>query len=145
MPRICTICSHKGREAIDKALVDGHMPFRHIAARFDTSTGALQRHKADHMPMALVNAQGAQEVARGDTLLDQLRLLQDKALSILGKAEAAGDLRTALGGVREARGCLELLGKLAVELQGAPPKNILLKVVYDDDNGSGHDLPGGAP
>ena len=125
MPRTYTICRHSDREAIDRLLVDGGR-FRHIAARFNISTGALQRHKAEHLLTALINAGRAEEVARGDTLLDQLRGLQDRALSILGKAEAAGDLRTALGGVREARGCLELLGKLAGELHDGPTVNVLV-------------------
>ena len=47
MPRSCSICAHDARAEIDRALVAGE-PFRHIAARFHTSTGALQRHKADH-------------------------------------------------------------------------------------------------
>ncbi|MEO7474680.1 MAG: hypothetical protein ABIY46_05040, partial [Gemmatimonadales bacterium] len=34
------------------------------------------------------------------------------------------DLKTALGGIREARGCLELLGRLEGELQDAPAVNV---------------------
>ena len=45
-------------------------------------------------------------------MLDQVRSLQGKALAILVQAEAAGDLRTALGAVREARGNLELFAKI---------------------------------
>ena len=35
-----------------------------ISSTFDTSNGALQQYKADHLPWALTNAQGA-NVARG--------------------------------------------------------------------------------
>ena len=51
-------------------------------------------------------------MAHGDSLLDQVRSLQLKALSILVQAEAAGDLRTAVAAVREAHSNLELLAKL---------------------------------
>ncbi len=61
-------------------------------------------------------AKEATEVARGDSLLEQVQFLQDKAISLLGKAENAGDMKTALQGVREARGCLELLAKMQGEL-----------------------------
>ena len=111
MPRTCTVCAHPELQAIDQALVASE-PFRHIAARFDTSTGSLQRHRSDHLPVSLVKAHDAGEVAHGDDLLDQVRGLQGKALAILVKAEAAGDLRVALGAIREAGGCLELLAKL---------------------------------
>jgi len=47
-------------------------------------------------------------------------------LSILAKAEQAGDLRTALQGVREAKGCLELLARLQGELQEQATVNILI-------------------
>ncbi|MCI0867106.1 MAG: hypothetical protein J4N89_11240, partial [Chloroflexi bacterium] len=94
MPRICTVCSHIDRRAIDNALIAGDS-FRKVAARFDTSTGALQRHKGDHLPANLAKAHDANEVAHGDDLLDQVRSLQGKALAILTKAEAAGDLRGA--------------------------------------------------
>jgi len=125
MPRTCTICSHPDRKAIDAALV-GREAYRHIAGRFGTSTGALQRHKSEHLPASLVRAREAEEVTQADNLLDQVRSLQKKTLGILDRAEAAGDLRTALAGVREARGCLELLAKLSGELDERAQVNILV-------------------
>jgi len=77
----------------------------------------VYRHLQDHISTTLVKAQEAQEVARADTLLDQVRSIQNKALAVLTAAEAAGDLRAALGAIREARGNLELLGKLTGELR----------------------------
>ena len=110
MARTCTVCIHPAREEIDKALLDGG-PYRRIAGRFGASPSAVYRHKKDHLPKALIKAAEVREVQHGDDLLDQLRGLQERAVRILGQAEAAGDLRTALAAVREARGCLELLGK----------------------------------
>jgi hypothetical protein len=52
--------------------------------------------------------------------------LQGRALDILGRAEKAGDLRTALAAISQARGNLELLGKLAGELDERPVVNVLL-------------------
>ena len=85
MPRSCTVCTHEARAEIERALVAGEA-FRHIAARFDTSTGALQRHKADHLPVKLVKAQEAEEVAQADDLLEQVRDVHVRALASLGKA-----------------------------------------------------------
>jgi hypothetical protein len=130
MPQTCTICRHAEREAIDAALLTAE-PLRIIAARFGTSATALHRHKAAHLPTRLALAQGAQEAAHGDDLLAQVRELQGKALAILAKAEAAGQLNVALQGVREARGCLELLARLLGELQeAAPTVNVLVMPEY---------------
>jgi hypothetical protein len=72
MPRVCTICSHEKRSEIDAALLADE-PYRHIAARFGTSTGALQRHRAEHLPVAMVKAQEAAEVAQADALTTELQ------------------------------------------------------------------------
>ena len=125
MPRSCTVCIHEARPEIDRALIAGEA-FRHIATRFDTSTGALQRHKADHLPVRLAKAQEAEEVAQADDLLCQVQDLQARALAILDKAEEAGELRTALSAIREARGNLELLAKLLGELDERPQVNVLV-------------------
>ena len=53
-----------------------------------------------------------------------MRHLQDRALDILERAEKAGDLRTALAAISQARGNLELLGKLAGELDERPVVNL---------------------
>jgi hypothetical protein len=50
--------------------------------------------------------------------------LQAHALGILERAEKAGDLRTALAAISQARGNLELLGKLAGELDERPVVNL---------------------
>jgi hypothetical protein len=124
MPRHCTVCTHPNRERIDALLVGGE-PYRDIAQQFGVSFYAVHRHKS-HLNGALLRAKEVRDVAHADNLLEQVRSLQRKALSILSQAERSGNLKTALLAIREARGCLELLGKLAGELQSAPTVNILI-------------------
>jgi hypothetical protein len=129
MPRICTICEHPGREAMNEALV-GDASNLSVSSLFGVSEAAVRRHKANHLPAKLVMAQAAEEVAQADTLLEQVRNLQRRALEILDKAEEAGELRTALGAIREARGNLELLAKLLGELDERPVTNILVSAEW---------------
>jgi hypothetical protein len=129
MPRVCTICTHPEREAINAALI-ANEPYRLIAERYGTSAAALTRHKAEHLPIALSKAQGAKEVTLADDLLLQVKNLRNKAISILLKAENAGDLRTALLGVREARACIELLAEMEGELNRRPQLNLYLSVEW---------------
>jgi hypothetical protein len=123
--RRCTVCSHPDRPAIDQALVN-RRPFRNIAQQVGVSVWALLRHHDAHLPEMLLKARAAEEVARADDLLEQVRALRSKSLALLGKAEAAGDLRTALAGVREARACVELLAEMVQALDRRPTMNVLL-------------------
>ncbi len=123
--RACTVCQHPAREDIDRALVAG-APLRRLSAEFGLSLQALHRHKSGHLVAALVAAQKAQEVARADDLLSQVRYLQERALEILDRAEAARDYKTALQSIREARGCIELLAELTHQLERRPEINILM-------------------
>jgi hypothetical protein len=124
MPRTCKVCVHADRPEIDKAIISGGS-LRDIAGQYTLSKSAVERHR-EHIPQALTRAQEAREVARADDLLREVRALRSKAISILLQAEAAGDLRTALAGVREARECLQLLAKLSGELDERPVINVLI-------------------
>src|SRR5215207_6577550 len=125
MPRRCTVCAHLQRQDIDELLVSG-APYRSVAKRFGLSESAVYRHKTEHLPAHLLKAREVEEVAQADDLLAQVRHLQGRALDILERAEKAGDLRTALAAISQARGNLELLGKLAGELDERPVVNVLL-------------------
>jgi hypothetical protein len=124
MPRVCSICIHPQREAIDRALVAGSAK-RDVSALFRVSEDAVTRHASAHLPRALAQAQEAHESARADDLLSQVRCLQEITMDLLARAVQANDLRTALGAVREARGNLELIGKLLGELDEGPTVNVL--------------------
>jgi hypothetical protein len=124
MPRPCSICSHEDREEINRDLLAGET-LRDMARRYATSKDALARHR-EHLPVHLTKASEAQEAAQADNLLEQVKSLQGRALVILDKAEASGDLRTALSAIREARGNLELLAKLLGELQQEGTVNVLV-------------------
>jgi hypothetical protein len=117
MPRTCTVCAHPERADIDKALLAGE-PYRNIAAQKNLSPSALVRHKAEHLPAQLAQAKQAAEVAQADDLFGEMRRLQKITLALLGRAVNDGDNRTALMAVREARGNLEMLGRLLGELEG---------------------------
>ena len=115
MSRTCTTCIHPDKEAIDKALLSGQ-PYRSVAKHYEASPPSVYRHQQDHLPVALAAATEAAAVAHGDSLLEQLTGLRAKAFSILARAEAAEDLRTALMGVKEVRSTLELIAKVTGEL-----------------------------
>src|SRR5215210_1712012 len=125
MPRRCSICHHGHLTEINRALVEG-VAFPALVAKYRVSKDALSRHRANHLPAILVKAQQAQEVAQADDLLAEVRSLQGRALTILNKAEGVGDLRTALGAIREARGNLELLAKLVGQLDERPQVHLHL-------------------
>jgi transposase-like protein len=122
MPRRCTVCDHPQKHAVDEALVSG-APYRSVAKRFGLSESSVYRHKTEHLPTHLLKAREVAEVAQADDLLEQVRDLQAHALDILERAEKTGDLRTALAAISQARGNLELLGKLAGELDERPVVN----------------------
>jgi hypothetical protein len=123
------VCDHPERHSIDEALVTG-APYRSVAKRFELSESSVYRHKTEHLPAHLLKAREIEEAARADDLLEQVRHLQAHALDILECAEKAGDLRTALAAISQARGNLELLGKLAGELDERPVVNVLLSLQW---------------
>jgi hypothetical protein len=123
MPRRCSACDHPESHSIDETLVT-RAPYRSVAKRFGLSESAVYRHKTEHLPAHLLKAKEVEEVAQADDLLDQVRNLQAHALDILERAEKAGDLRTALAAISQARENLELLGKLAGELDERPVVNL---------------------
>ena len=141
--RRCTVCTHPDRPAIDQALVN-HKPFRDIACRFSLGRMAVLRHHDDHLPEALTKARDAEETARADDLLEQIRALRTKSLQLMLAAEKSGDLRTALAGIREARACLELLAEMSQAIDRRPVitlvasaewlqvRTIVLDVLRDD-------------
>ena len=128
MPRVCTICTHPEREAIDRALVAGES-YRNIAEHFSVSLGAIARHKADHIPESLALAQ---EAAHGDNLLALLDGLRADAKRIASKAEKAASYPAAIAAIREQARIIELLLKVAGELQQEGTINILVAPQWID-------------
>jgi hypothetical protein len=124
MARTCTICTHAERAEIDAAIVRNDA-FRRIASQYSVSEAAVRRHKAEHLPALLVKAKDAEDVAAADTLLDQIVELKKLAMHFLAKASQAGDYRTALAGIREARSCLETLAEIEGELDRRPVINVI--------------------
>ena len=130
MARPCTICNHPQKDEINQAIVNRVSP-RLISKSFGITLSSLHRHKAAHLPVALVEAVQAAEVVQAGNLLDQVVALQEKTLGILSIAEAAGDIRTALMAISQARGNLELLARLMGELQNQ--QNTVNVLVADPD------------
>jgi hypothetical protein len=81
-----------------------------------------------------VQAHAASEAARVLDVMGAMRELHERTLKILAKAEESNDAHVALRAVREARGNLELLGRLdgSLERPLAPqsgPVNVTIQYV----------------
>ncbi len=114
MPRRCTICHHPQHEEIAVSLFrDGT---RATARRFQVSLPALDRHKS-HLPGTLAKAQHAEVVCEATSLLARVESLMQESEKIAAAAKREKNWAAATSALREARGCLELLGKLRGELQ----------------------------
>jgi len=124
--RPCTVCKHPKRDEIDRLLAPTDANFAAISRQFaGLSEDALKRHKESHISKLLSKAEDIKEAAKADNLLEDIKSLREKATIILEKAEKAGDLKTALLGIREARGCIELLAKVEGQLKDGPQITII--------------------
>jgi hypothetical protein len=72
MPRVCKICVHADREAIDRALVAG-AAIRGLSALYRVSEDSIARHKATHIPEALAKSQEAKAEAHALDVMGELR------------------------------------------------------------------------
>jgi predicted transcriptional regulator len=129
MTRVCTICSHTARDAIEDAFIAG-TPKRRIAAQYGVTEQAVRRHLREHLPALLALARDAERASRADSLLDRIEALQSRTLTILEASEETNEHRTALAAIREARGNLELIGEVTRELNRTPTLNLHLHPEY---------------
>jgi len=125
MPRICTICAHDDRKAIEREIVAGTSAQK-ISALFRVSEDAVQRHKAEHLPPKLVEARKATDDAQALDVITQLRTINGASLQILYNARQAQDPQTALKAIDRIQRQVELQAKLLGQLDERPQVNVLV-------------------
>src|SRR5215217_3462598 len=129
MPRVCTICSHDARDAIEDAFIAG-TPKTRIAAHYGVKEQAVRYHVREHLPALLALARDAERAARADTLLDRLEALQSRTEAILASVEGADLYGVQLAAIREMRRNLELIGEVTKEINRTPTLNLHLNPQY---------------
>lgn len=129
MARPCSICGHRERHALDRALIAGEA-LRGIAERSGTSTTALHRHKAEHLPRLLAEAaerrEEARDVARALDVVWQLREINGAALTVLAEARERKHGELALKAIDRIQKQIELQAKLLGVLDERPQVNVLV-------------------
>ena len=133
MGRVCTICSHEQRFAIEELLATRQSTYRGIARKYGVSEDAVSRHvKAGHVSQLLALAVDAERAAQADSLLDRIEALHSRTLAILEAVEGTDEHGTALAAIREARRNLELIGEVTRELDRAGTINLELTVEWQE-------------
>ncbi|WP_292417670.1 sporulation transcriptional regulator SpoIIID [Methanoregula sp.] len=125
----CTICSSPRRTDIEAAIVNGRT-VRSIAEEFGVSKSTVHRHKNEgHICRTMQKAAGSPlcpddkrgdivAITQAEDMVKWTKGLLGKAVRILDAAEAEGDKRTALAGIREARASIETLYNLTNSVAG---------------------------
>jgi hypothetical protein len=159
--RPCSVCTHPQAREIATALLAGGT-CRDVGRRYGIAPSTLARHNRLHLNVRIARAEAAsgppkptpdvvpaslqaeaaaaprvQALETFEAHLDVMRAMRElhqRTLALLDKAEASNDLHVALRAVREARGNLELLGRLDGSLDApiaptAGPVNIVVTYV----------------
>jgi len=128
MGRKSKIESHPHRNIIVKRLASGG-EYSDIIRDFPELTwDDLDYYKQKKLPELISKSNDLKaevESVQGTDTLAEVRELKTRALNILEKAEKSGDLKTALLGIREARGCLETCLKAEGAIKDGPQITII--------------------
>ena len=123
----CSICQSPNLAKINAALMADRPSISDIALAFGVGRMSITRHRDGHLPAfvrEMEAAQAADEIVQGiaDALpteaapRDRLEALFVKAESLMAGAEKKRDYGTAIKALREMRGCVELMLKVAGEI-----------------------------
>ena len=113
MPRKCSICTHRKRYHINKALLNPKVPLREIAAKYGGSTSTLNRHLKKHLLPAVQLAKKEAELKEGKTAFEQFNEMVKQAEQKYNNSSGA----LQVSWFREWRGMMELGFKLGMEAQ----------------------------
>lgn len=120
MGRKSKIEAHPRRKIIIKRLASGEEYSGIVRDYPDLKWDDLDYYVKNKLPEVLSKSDDLKaelEEDQGNDTLTDVRSLKAKAMEILTQAQGAGDLKTALLGIREARGCLETLLKAEGRIQ----------------------------
>jgi hypothetical protein len=131
--RVCTICSHEQRFAIEELLATRQSTYRAIARTYGVSEDAVSRHVSSrHVSQLISLAADAERAARADTLLDRIEGLQRRIEEFLTRIEHTDNYSATLGAFREMRSNLELIGEVTKELDRAGTINWEINVEWQE-------------
>jgi len=116
VPRTCTVCAHEDAVLINEALVLHKTSNRSIAKQYEVDHNAVQRHR-EHIPRLLVKAAEAEEIAQAEDLVHEIKTMVTRVRAFIDKTEAADDGPEFRAHAAEWRKQVELLAKIAGELQ----------------------------
>jgi transposase-like protein len=119
MPRVCTVCVHPEREAIDAALVSG-TAYTEIARTHEVGREAVRRHANRHLSAALAALRAPTQAGSRAPLSDRIETLIARCEVMFTAAASEGRTAQALAVVKELRACLELAGRASGELRDQP-------------------------
>jgi len=128
MGRKSKIESHPNSKIIITRLASGEEYSKIIEDFPDIRWQDLDYYKQKKLPKLLSKSNDLKaevESVKGTDTLAEVRSLKVKALDILEEAQTAGDLKTALMGIREARGCLEICLKAEGQIKDGPQITII--------------------
>ena len=142
MANVCKVCDHPERDAIDLACTGTESNCR-IATKYGLGEKSVREHRKNHLPATVAKSADAAEATRADTLLAQVIKHRDNAAwfvqqaqDIVREAREAKALGAAIEAIksvaaplREAKGALELLGRVTGELQDKPAVHIDARTV----------------
>lgn len=131
MSRVCTICYHPERSAIEAAIVAGDS-YRHIASQYNVGYKSVERHISDkHVAQEVRQAQEAKEEARGLDVVKQLQDINKISREILGDARKSEEPELALKAIDRIAKQLELQAKLLGDID-KPQVNVYLSPEWLD-------------
>lgn len=123
MSRVCTVCTHADLQEINRQLVCGE-PIADVARKYALSWDAVDRHRKNHLPDALVASPSAEEVTQADNLLAQIEQYKTEINEMKDEARAGGNLDLALKAIDRALKAIELQSKVQGLIDKQPQVNV---------------------
>jgi len=131
MPRKCSICTHKKRDAIEKDILN-NVSYRDIGTAYNVNYESVRRHhKNGHIAQELVKSSQAKDISDSDELMGDL--LEWKKIIDESVEELKGPSR--LQAVDRGMKWTELKAKIKKIISDSPQVNVGVQVNIGDLSG----------
>ena len=124
----CKCGQYPGHLELDKAYLNNEITLQQYADKVGCTKPSVERHVKGHLPEALLKAKDIADVANGDSLLDELKKAQERAYTLLDKAEEAANTKiygAPVAYLREIREQLKFIAELEGKLSSQPQITII--------------------